>query len=77
MNTSGNVTKTLIKKNMLGMDSKVLLNTKLYNGINKLFIVPSINDLTEFIAPVTHKNRDKTIRITEIRKIIYLIYKSS
>lgn len=77
MNTNGNVTTTLIKKNMLGMVSKVLLNTKLYNGINKLFIVPSIIDLTEFIAPVTHKNRDKTIRITEIRKIIYLIYKSS
>lgn len=50
--TSGVVRIILIKKNALGIGSKVILYMKLYNGIHILFIKPSINSFTEFIAPV-------------------------
>lgn len=51
-NTSGDIRIILIKKNALGIVSKVLLYTKLYNGIHKVLTVPSISIFTEFIAPV-------------------------
>lgn len=49
---SGAVRKIVMTKNALGMDSNVWLYTKLYNAINAPFIVLSVINFTEFIAPV-------------------------